>query len=81
MDLTITEFPVKNGKVKMRLNQLPLSNGRIWRGVDIREFFPGENGGQDKPTRRGITIALEYWPTFLQAIDEVSEHLPTCKAA
>jgi hypothetical protein len=80
MDLTLTEFPVDGDKVKIRLCQLPGRNGSIWRGIDIRKFFPGEDG-QDKPTRKGIMIPLDFWPMFLQAIDEVSKHLPTCKAA
>jgi hypothetical protein len=80
MYLTLTEFPVDGDKVKIRLSQLPGGNDRIWRGIDIRKFFPGENG-QDQPTKKGIMIPLDYWPRFLQAIDEVSKHLPICKAA
>jgi hypothetical protein len=80
MDLTLTEFPVKDGTVKMRLSQLPGRNGKIWRGIDIRKFFTDENG-QYVPTKKGITIPLDLWPRFLQAIEEVSKHLPPCKAA
>ena len=80
MTLTLTEFPVDGGKIKITLSQLPRGNGSIWRGIDIRRFFPGENG-QDQPTRKGIMIPIDIWPVFLQAIDEVSKRFPASKAA
>jgi hypothetical protein len=46
--------------------------------LDLRLFVAGENGGPDIPTRKGLTLAVDLYPQFRRALDQVDESLISC---
>ena len=45
------------------------------RFIDMRVFVPGENGGPDIPTKKGLAVSPALWPQFKRALVQVEEVL------
>jgi len=45
------------------------------RFIDMRVFVPGQNGGQDIPTKKGLAVSPALWPQFKKALAQVEQVL------
>lgn len=43
--------------------------------VDIREFYIDKESGQQKPTRKGISLTEDVWMTLLENKDKIQQAL------
>jgi hypothetical protein len=39
--------------------------------LDVRVYLVGENGGQPVPTKKGLTLAVNLYPQFKEALGRV----------
>jgi len=67
MSKPICEFP-KNVREKVVLG---LSEFKGKHYLDMRIFTAPENGGQDIPTKKGLTLAVDLYPQFKEALAQV----------
>ncbi|MBM4284689.1 MAG: hypothetical protein FJ128_05510 [Deltaproteobacteria bacterium] len=66
MNKLIHEMP-KNSRELVRFT-LSTFKGKHY--LDVRTFITPENGGEMLPTKKGLTLAVELYPTFKQALAE-----------
>ena len=45
------------------------------RFIDMRVFVPGQNDGQDMPTKKGLAVSPALWPQFKRALAQVEAAL------
>lgn len=58
-------------KIVFSLNEF---KGRHY--LDMRIFTAPENGGQDIPTKKGITLSVDLYPQFRKALAPLSQRQP-----
>ena len=63
--------------VTRRSDAWHVSLTKNFRCVDLRKFFIPPGQSMWKPTKTGIALRLNEWPTFKQAIDKLHRDNPT----
>jgi hypothetical protein len=64
----------KNSKEKIVFS---LSEFKGKHYLDMRIFQIPENGGQDLPTKKGLTLSVELYPEFEKVLAQVEAELTT----
>jgi hypothetical protein len=73
MSEQISTIP-KNEREKIIVS---LSNFKGKHYVDMRIFTANDNGGQDIPTKKGLTVPLQLYPAFRDTLQGVDKALIT----
>jgi hypothetical protein len=47
--------------------------------IDIRKYFPGKDGGEMIPGKKGISLNLEQWQTLVSNVDTINAVLASKK--
>lgn len=69
MNKLICELP-KNAREKLIFN---LNDFRGRHYLDMRLYLVGEDCGQDIPTRKGLTLAVDLYPQFKEGLIQVEK--------
>ncbi|MCL6622899.1 MAG: transcriptional coactivator p15/PC4 family protein [Syntrophobacterales bacterium] len=74
----VKDFDVLVGELTKSPRQTLKISLRTYKGrrfVDIRTFSPLVEGGEPKPTARGVSVSPEMWPRFREVLARVDQAL------